>query len=199
MPLLLADPFDVVDDFDPELVGAGPSFEYLTRCRRVAVGPSVSLMFENAQTLAFRVREINGLSRQFAPAKLQKMREWYAGLLPGHDRLTAAVTVRLPGRRPGPGFCTLAESVAHGQIVLRVGDVEITGETLSQRAGDRVLGAAFWTSFHLTPEATMTLGDFTLPAFVSVISDDYVWDSEPLCFEMRQSLLQDLEHRKRGQ
>jgi hypothetical protein len=185
---------DEIGDNSP--FAAGQQFDYLDRCRKVVVGPSVSLVFENHQTLSFRIREVEGLSRHYPPMQVRKMLAWYEGLMPGRDRLTASVSVRRPGRRPLPGLNTLAASIAAGSIVITVGDVEILGDFLPMKAGDRVNGAQFWAEFHLTAKARDALADFTQPAVVSIISDDYIWDSEPLDYEIRHSLVEDLDRRR---
>src|SRR5688500_1907978 len=64
---------------------------YLDRYRRVRVGPKVTLVFENRQTLWFRVHEIIRIARLADPARLQKELDVYNGLLPARDALQAAV------------------------------------------------------------------------------------------------------------
>jgi hypothetical protein len=115
---------------------------------------------------------------------------WYQGLMPAADRISALVSVRIPGRRPSAGFNGLAASVADGRITLRIGDREIPGEVRS-RVGDRIAGTSFWVTFHFNDEAREALSDFA-PAFISVNADGYCWDSDPLSDDVRQSLCNDL-------
>ncbi|CAN5499914.1 hypothetical protein BH11PLA2_BH11PLA2_03440 [soil metagenome] len=196
MTATLPEASDFVDEFaENSAYESGQQYEYLDHCRRIAVGPSVSLVFENHKTLSFRVREVEKLSRVYPPASVRRMLDWYAGLLPDSHRLTAAVTVRRPGRRPNPGLNGLADAISAGQIFIRIGDTEILGDILPTRAGDRILGAAFWVSFNLDDVAIAALADFATPAFVSVISDEYIWDSDLLHYDVRRSLVEDMERR----
>src|SRR3954470_12083210 len=66
---------------------------YLDRYRRVRVGPKVTLLFENRQTLWFRVHEVVRVARLAEPARLQQQLDWYNTLLPGRDRLQATMLI----------------------------------------------------------------------------------------------------------
>src|SRR5262245_19461156 len=95
----------IVDEFaDNPATESELQYQYLDRFRRVSIGPSVSLVFENAKTLNFRVHEVQTLQRVYPPAAIRRMLDWYESLLPGPDRISAAVSVRRPGRRPTAGL-----------------------------------------------------------------------------------------------
>src|SRR5262249_37344207 len=64
---------------------------YLDRYRRVRLGPRLTLVFENRQTLWFRVREVLRVARLGAPALVQRELDLYNRLLPGPGRLQAAL------------------------------------------------------------------------------------------------------------
>src|SRR6266576_6329709 len=66
---------------------------YLDRHRRVRFGPRASLLFENRQTLWFRVQEVLRVARLTDPIRVQRELELYNRLLPGPNRLHAALLV----------------------------------------------------------------------------------------------------------
>jgi len=167
-------------------------FDYLDRCRKVQAGPSVSLSFENAQTLSFRVQEVQKLRRAYPLATIQRMLGFYASLLPSAERLCAAVSVRRPGARPTPGLNGLGAAVIEGVISLKLGSQIVIGEVMPTRATDRTLGPAFWVSFPLDAAARAALQDFPCAASIGIIADGYAWESERLSFEVRRSLADDL-------
>src|SRR5438046_7425127 len=68
---------------------------YLDRYRRVRVGPRLTLLFENRQTLWFRVQEVIRVARLADPARLREELELYNRLLPGRDRLQAALLIEV--------------------------------------------------------------------------------------------------------
>ena len=91
--LALSDLFPPDDFLDLPEDDADRRHLYLVRCRRVRVGPAVSVVFENRQTLWFRVQELSRLARATDAEAVQPELDWYAGLLPGPGKLTAAVWV----------------------------------------------------------------------------------------------------------
>src|SRR5438270_5402292 len=69
---------------------------YLDRYRRVRVGPRLTLVFENRQTLWFRVHELLRVARLTDPRRVRQELAWYNGLLPGRDSLQAALLFDIP-------------------------------------------------------------------------------------------------------
>src|SRR5436190_17890208 len=87
-----------LDDLLPlaEYVGRRTEFftahaRYLDRYRRVRVGPKLTLVFENRQTLWFRVHELLRVARLADPLRVQQELVWYNRLLPARDTLQAAL------------------------------------------------------------------------------------------------------------
>ena len=68
---------------------------YLDRYRRVRIGPRVTLLFENRQTLWFRAQELLRIARLAEPARVQQELDLYNRLLPRRDRLQAALLIDL--------------------------------------------------------------------------------------------------------
>src|SRR5205085_689867 len=66
---------------------------YLDRYRRVRIGPALTLVFENRQTLWFRVQEVLRVARLAEPARVQQELHLYNRLLPGKERLQAALLI----------------------------------------------------------------------------------------------------------
>src|SRR5436305_11533232 len=92
-----------VDDLLPleEYVGKRREFfdshrRYIDRYRRVRIGPKLTLIFENRQTLWFRVQEIVRIARLARPAEVQQELNLYNRLLPGRNFLQAALLIEVP-------------------------------------------------------------------------------------------------------
>src|SRR5207248_9563696 len=68
---------------------------YLDRYRRVRIGPQLTLLFENRQTLWFRVQELLRISRLSEPALVQQELDVYNRLLPKRNQLQAALILDL--------------------------------------------------------------------------------------------------------
>src|SRR5437588_9537909 len=68
---------------------------YLDRYRRIRVGPRLTLLFENRQTLWFRVQEILRIARLTEPDRVSEELELCNTLLPTRDRLQAALLIEV--------------------------------------------------------------------------------------------------------
>src|SRR5438128_6685602 len=68
---------------------------YLDRYRRVRIGSSVTLLFENRQTLWFRLQEVLRVARLSEPARVQQELDLYNRLLPRRNRLQAALLLKV--------------------------------------------------------------------------------------------------------
>src|SRR5579885_1707046 len=112
----LADVFAPDEFAAPQDASVARRYRYLDRCRRVRVGPAVTVVFENRQTMWFRVQELAQVARATARGTVQPELDWYSQLLPGGDRLHAAVWIAEPGRRPSRALETVRRAVALGRI-----------------------------------------------------------------------------------
>src|SRR6266481_5239432 len=91
-----------VDDLLPleEYVGRRREYfdshrRYIDRYRRVRIGPRLTLIFENRQTLWFRVQEILRIARIADTFEVQQELDLYNRLLPGPNLLQAALLIEI--------------------------------------------------------------------------------------------------------
>jgi hypothetical protein len=177
---------------------------YLDRYRRVRIGPRAALLFENRQTLWFRVQEVLRVARLVEPGRVQRELALYNRLLPGRDRLQAALIVSSFAGASGlwgavADEARLAEDLAVWQelrgehLCLHVGPARFPANLLTCRPEDRCAGTAHWVQFVLDAAGRRLLADFHQPAHFAVHLASYRHDSPPLGDEVRQSLLDDLQ------
>jgi hypothetical protein len=164
---------------------------YLDRYRRVRVGPQVTLVFENRQTLWFRVQEVLRIARLAEPARVQQELEVYNRLLPGRDRLQAALVLSVEESRLGEQLAPWRE-LRGDQLALRLGPARYPANLLTCRPEDRCVGAAHWVQFVLDADGRRLLADPRAPAVFTVELPGYTHDSGPLGEEVRHSLLEDI-------
>ncbi len=93
------------------------------RRRRVALGPLVTLVFENRDTVRFQIQEMLRVERIVQPDKVLHEIETYNGLLPGPGEVAATLFIEITdqGRIQEilDGFIGLDEP---GRLVLRIGE-----------------------------------------------------------------------------
>src|SRR3984893_12326547 len=68
---------------------------YLDRYRRVRIGPRLTLVFENRQTLWFRLQEVLCIARLHEPALVQQELDLFNRLLPDPNCLQAAMMIEV--------------------------------------------------------------------------------------------------------
>jgi Protein of unknown function (DUF3501) len=166
---------------------------YLDRYRRVRIGPVLTLLFENRQTLWFRLHEVIRVARLSELPLVQQELDLYNLLLPARNRLHAALLIEVsPTERLTEQL--LPWRALHGdELVFHLGGRVFFADVVTARPEDRCIGAAHWVQFTLDAEGRRRLADFRLPAYFEVRRPNYPHEGPPLSDEVRQSLLDDLE------
>ena len=164
---------------------------YLDRYRRVRLGPSLTLVFENRQTLWFRVQDILRLARLAEPRLVKQELDLVNRLLPGRDRLQAALLIAVDETRLHDELAFWRD-LRGDQLTLRLGPVSYPANVLTCRPEDRAIGAAHWIQFVLDAEGRRLLTAPASPARLRIDLPGYSHDSGPLSEEVRRSLGEDL-------
>jgi hypothetical protein len=162
------------------------------RYRRVRVGPQVTLIFENRQTLWFRVQEILRVARLGDPERVQEELNLYNRLLPGRGCLQSALLID-KAEDAEPAW----EALQGEHLRLYVGQNTYPGHLVTCRPEDRCLGAAHWVEFALDDTGRHLLADARKPAYFELRNPQYSHRSAPLQDEVRQSLADDLARSER--
>src|SRR5438067_54084 len=112
---------------------------YVDRYRRVRLGPRLALIFENRQTLWFRVQEVLRVARLADPRRVREELAVYNRLLPGRGRLQAALLIAPTddGMPDGP-------ALRGEELRLRMGGAAVPAVLVTSRPEDCIVGAAQW-------------------------------------------------------
>jgi hypothetical protein len=165
---------------------------YIETYRRVRIGQRAVLVFENRQTLWFRVQDVLHLARIHDEQMQRVELELHNRVLPLGGGLQGALLLdsHLP---PGdPASATWADLRGdHLQLVLG-GKRAISANLLSTRQEDRCWGTAHWVHFRLDDQELRWLADTSEPVSLRLRTGDYDGQSPPLADAVRQSLVEDL-------
>ena len=166
---------------------------YIDRCRRVRIGHKLTLIFENRQTLWYRVQEIIRIARLADAREVQLELSLYNRLLPIRNLLQAALLIEVAdptqlGKELAPW-----RGITGEHLKLHVGNHTASAHLVTCRPEDRAIGTAHWVQFHLPPEVRKSLANFTQRAFFRYESESYQHQSAFLTDDFRQSLLEDLQ------
>jgi len=165
---------------------------YLDRYRRVRIGSSLTLLFENRQTLWFRLQEVLRIARLSEPAHVQQELDLYNRLLPRRQRLQAALLLKVNEQRVREELAAW-QNLRGEELCLHLGDSRYPSNLITCRPEDRCIGTAHWVQFVVDERGREQLADFDRPAYFAVKRANYRHDSAPLGEEVRQSLLDDLQ------
>lgn len=166
---------------------------YLDRYRRVRIGPRLTLVFENRQTLWFRAQELLRVARLAEPERVQQELELYNRLLPARNRLQAALLIEITDETRLSEELAPWQTLRGEELQLRLEERVVSAHLLTCRPEDRCIGAAHWVQFTLDDASRQVLADFRRRAWFSVTMPSYHHESGSLGDEVRQSLLEDLE------
>jgi hypothetical protein len=165
---------------------------YLDRYRRVRLGPSLTLLFENRQTLWFRVQELLRIARLTQPELVQQELDLYNRLLPSRDRLQAALLIDIPDEAKTAETLAFWQTLSGDSLWLVLGERQIAARLITCRPEDHSIGAAHWLQFTLDATSRQLMSDFHRPACFEIAHDAYRHQSALLSDDVRQSLLEDL-------
>ena len=166
---------------------------YVDRHRRVRIGPRVTLIFENRQTLWFRVQEVLRVARLADPARVQQELDLYNRLLPGRDRLQAAFLIDVKDEKHLAEELAAWQTLRGDELRFRLGDKCLPADLFTCRPEDRCIGAAHWVQFTVDAAYRRLLAETRNRTLFEVRNPTYHYESPPLSDDVRQSLLEDLK------
>jgi len=166
----------------------------LKRRRRVTVGPFVSLVFENRDTVRFQVQEMARAERMLTDAAIQGELDTYNPLIPEPGELSATMFVELTTpaelREWLPKFVGIERAVA-----LRIGEAVVPAELEAAHAGqltrDDVAASVHYLRWSLAPGEVAA---WPAAPLAVVISHPAYQHEAPLAEATREELLGDLLH-----
>ena len=164
---------------------------YVDRYRRIRVGPKLTLIFENRQTLWFRIQEVMRIARLASDAEVQAELNLYNRLLPTRNLFQAALLIDVDATKFGSEMASWG-TLAGDQLALHVGTSITPARLVTCRPEDRAIGTAHWVQFVITPEVRKQFANFNLRSYFRFESDTYQHSSPLLGDDLRQSLIDDL-------
>jgi len=165
---------------------------YIDRYRRVRIGPKLTLIFENRQTLWFRVQEVIRIARLADAREVQPELNLYNRLLPSCNLLQAALLIEITDQTQFIKELSPWRTITGEHLKLHVGSHAVAAHLVTCRPEDRAIGTAHWVQFQLPPEARKLLAHFSQCALFRFENETYQHSSDVLSDDFRQSLLDDL-------
>ena len=191
--LRLADIIDI-DSYERIRPDYRPRILEHKRVRRVPVGPLVSVVFEDRETLRYQILEMTRVERTTDPAKVQIEIDVYNDLVPGENELSATLFIEIPEldqiRTELDRLIGIDSSVA---VIVDAGsenETQAPGRFDERQLEEDRISAVHYLRFSLNAEQVER---FEAGARVSLrISHPRYQHEAELCSATRASLLRDL-------
>jgi hypothetical protein len=164
----------------------------LKKARRVGVGPVVTLLFENRDTIRFQVQEMARAERMLSDEQIQTELDIYNPLIPDAGELSATLFVELTSKAELmewlPKLVGIERSLELiiGNEVVRCEVEEAHAEQLTR---ENITASVHYVRFRLTPEQVARFG--SEPVVLAVNHPNYA-EGAHLSDDTKRSLLDDL-------
>ncbi len=161
--------------------------------RRISVGPFITLVFENRDTLQFQVQEMIRVERIVDPAKVQEELEVYNALLPMPGELSATLLIEIVEQDRMKELLDLFMGLDRGQkVAIRAGQDAVYGEFESGHSHETKISAVHFLRFKPTATLMATLSHRDIPVVLTVDHTSY-HEVAVVPWDMRQEWLADLQ------
>jgi hypothetical protein len=168
----------------------------LKKIRRVAVGPIVSLVFENRDTIRFQIQEMARAERLLSDEAIQVELDVYNPLIPGPGELSASLFIELTSRDEMEEWLPKLVGIERSVRVV-VGEAketlavlcDVESEHAAHLTREEVTAAVHFLHFSFPQEAIDRFG--TGPVSVEIDHPNYR-ERTPLSAETRASLREDI-------
>ena len=162
----------------------------LKKHRRVSIGDSITLVFENRDTVQFQIQEMARVERLVEDAQIQAELDVYNKLIPGENELSATLMVDISDQ--SKIAATLDSLVGlHRMVFLEIGDERVAAHfDPSQFEEDRI-SAVQYVTFPMTAAQREKFCDMSVKAGVVIGHPRYMQAVE-FTPSIRSALIQDL-------
>jgi Protein of unknown function (DUF3501) len=160
--------------------------------RRISVGPLVTLVFENRETLRFQTQEMIRVEYILAPHKVQEELDVYNALMPGSGELSATLLIELTEQDRMKEWLDVFMGLDHGETVaIRAGTEQVFGLFEGGHSHETKISAVHFVRFRPTASMTTAFADLHVPVALTVHHHAYHAEA-PVPGSMREEWLKDL-------
>jgi hypothetical protein len=166
----------------------------LKKVRRVSVGPVVSFVFENRDTIRFQIQEMARAERLMTDAAIQQELDTYNVLIPGPGQLSASLFIELTSRAEMEEWLPRLVGIERSaELLIGPGAhpvrCVVEEEHAARLSREDVTAAVHYVRFELNPEEVAAFAQG--PVVLAVNHPQYA-EGTRLSDETRASLVEDL-------
>lgn len=164
----------------------------LKQRRRISVGPLITLVFENRETLRFQTQEMIRVEHILDPHKVQEELDVYNALMPGSGELSATLLIELTEQERMKEWLDVFMGLDHGETVaIRAGTEQAFGLFEGGHSHETKISAVHFVRFRPPASMTAAFADLQVPVTLTVHHHEYHAEA-PVPGSMREEWLSDL-------
>ena len=180
------------DDYERQREQIRSQIIALKQRRRISVGPLITLIFENRETLRFQTQEMIRVEHILDPRKVQDELDVYNALMPGSGELSATLLIEITEPERMKEWLDVFMGLDHGDTVaIRAGSEQVFGEFEGGHSHETKISAVHFVRFRPTPSMTAAFADLRQSVMLMVHHHEYHAEV-PVPGSMREEWLSDL-------
>jgi uncharacterized protein DUF3501 len=164
----------------------------LKQRRRISVGPLVTLVFENRETLRFQIQEMMRAERIVEPSKVQDELDVYNALLPTTNELSATLLIEITEAETMKEWLDRFMGLDRGHTVAITAAGELAfGEFEGGHSHETKISAVHFVRFRPSDAMKQAFPDLRQPVSMTVEHNGYR-ETVPVSGSLREEWLADL-------
>jgi len=180
------------DDYERQREQFRSQIIALKQRRRISIGPLITLIFENRETLRFQTQEMIRVEHILDPRKVQDELDVYNALMPGSGELSATLLIEITEPERMKEWLDVFMGLDHGDTVaIRAGSEQVFGQFEGGHSHETKISAVHFVRFRPTPSMTAAFADLRQSVMLTVQHREYHAEA-PVPGSMREEWLSDL-------
>ncbi|MDP3092555.1 MAG: DUF3501 family protein [Nitrospira sp.] len=164
----------------------------LKEYRRITVGESISLVFENRDTLLFQIHEILRAEGIVDLKRIQEEVDAYNALLPAAGELSATMFIEITDSEKVKESLDALRGIDQGQwVAICIGPYRINGVFEGGRSSEEKISAVHYVRFQIPEELIEPMRNPYVPVAISIDHPNYT-ASARVSMKTRFSFMADL-------
>ncbi len=181
-----------MDDYERQREQFRSQIIALKQRRRISVGPLVTLVFENRETLRFQTQEMIRVEHILESRKIQDELDVYNALMPESGELSATLLIEITEQDRMKEWLDVFMGLDHGEkVAIRTGNEQVFGEFEGGHSHETKISAVHFVRFRPTMSMTAAFADLRQPVMLTVHHREYHAEL-PVPGSMREEWLSDL-------
>ena len=128
--------------------------------RRVALGPNVTMVFENEKTLSFQIQEIMRAERLVHDEQIQEEIEVYNSIMPPNGGLSATLFIEITDEKKIKSVLNDFIGLTDGDnLYFKIGDEKVFAKFEEGREEEDKISSVHYVQFHLESSQAEKLAD----------------------------------------